>query len=678
MIRSFCLLLFLVGLHGAKSSPPEHEVWLNSYSRVVQIKRCRNWMRIDTATSVHNPNSITTGDTVVIIQMKGAVADSSGSLLSMGAAGRFERNIVHRRSVDTLFFERVLMAEYAETGCVQIVKQYTYGGVQDSVTFLDRTISCPPFNGTTGGVIVLQATDTLFLSAGISADAKGYRAGEGFCSTGLSVNAGHGSAAAAGGGGHGGAGGWASQKLVPPAGVQPGAAVSYTSGYNWIFMGGGAGIMTGKEGAAGGGIVIIDAPAIIGLTDSVRITARGGSATTEGGGGGAGGALLLISHNISRIPVLTASGGSSMSGGAGGGGVVRIGTMTAYNLTESAYQGGAAKYGTRGNGFAGAVFYNVFINQSTARYQSPLTNISNDTSVCAGTSVVLRTQGARATSWFTADSVLCTMCDSVTVTPDDTTTFSAAVDVDGCVDTLFVKINVFIKPAFTFPPPIHTCPGVPVYIEGPPDMTAYRWSTGDTSRTIRAQNAGRYKLLVADSNGCVAEQTATVVHDTLHRLRLVSDPVAGVASTVAAGEWAHSEVVIQNISNDTLHNIGVIMSEGTVLSVPYSSVPWKLVPGEQATLPVFAWCSYPGEYSDTVVISEPCGFLHVPVQTRVLETPAYSRCRVRVTSAGEVERMLEDPQTVIVDVLGRRVIPPFYCGLYIVRTATSTQFLQIP
>ncbi|KXK32618.1 MAG: hypothetical protein UZ06_CHB003002050 [Chlorobi bacterium OLB6] len=219
MIRSFCLLLLFAGLHVAESCPPDNEVWLNSYSRVVQVKRCRNWMRIDTATSVHNPTSITTGDTVMIIQMKGAMADSSGRLLSMGAAGRFERNIVHRRSADTLFFERVLMAEYAETGCVQIVKQYTYGGLQDSVTFLDRTISCPPFNGTTGGVIVLQATDTLFLSAGISADAKGYRAGEGFCTTGLSANAGHGSGRWLAGGRRStvGPGGWA----VAKAGGRP-------------------------------------------------------------------------------------------------------------------------------------------------------------------------------------------------------------------------------------------------------------------------------------------------------------------------------------------------------------------------------------------------------------------------------------------------------------------------
>ena len=77
-----------------------------------------------------------------------------------------------------------------------------------------------------------------------------------------------------------------------------------------------------------------------------------------------------------------------------------------------------------------------------------------------------------------------------------------------------------------------------------------------------------------------------------------------------------------------------------------------------------------------------------PLTATVLETKAYSRCNVRVTSDGEIEVLAADARPVIADLMGRILIVDMHevgegayfvrglsSGAYIVRVGTTTQLL---
>ncbi|MCX6140128.1 MAG: hypothetical protein NTX15_04745 [Candidatus Kapabacteria bacterium] len=340
---------------------------VNIYAPVTDI------VNADCASHITVPSSTAfrPKDLVLIIQMKGAL--QSGTYNTQ-AVGLFEFATIASITGNTINLLHPLLNVYDVNGRVQIVRVPVYADAD-----VNQPLSGSQWNGTIGGVIVIDVRGTLRLNANISADGIGFRGGTswrsgGACST-MTANDGINSQSAAmkgesyvdpqasnvsgrqelfsgggggvshnsggGGGGNGGAGGRGGAQWEGCSrffdngglgGVSAPAVVNNTARIR-CGGGGGAGQMNdnvGTGGANGGGIVIIRCQTLGGNARS--ITANGtrpmADAQNDGAGaGGAGGTVLLVLRNLVAGVFVGADGGrggnvrtSAMHGPGGGGG----------------------------------------------------------------------------------------------------------------------------------------------------------------------------------------------------------------------------------------------------------------------------------------------------------------------------------------------------------------------
>lgn len=300
---------------------------------------------------------------------------SYGSILNYNNAGNYEFCKITSVTPFSISLENPLLRSYTASGKVQIIKVPQYKS-----PVVTQTLTCPAWDGTTGGVLVLNAEDTVFLHANINVSGKGFRGGihhkgdhvmsirfdytakspdptwyalkgEGIAFNGVSpYTSARGAPANAGGGGNihttggggganfgcGGNGGWgyafdttAREKTVFGIG---GYSLTYSNAENKFFMGGGGGaghehFNNGTSGANGGGIIIIICNTL--EANGYNIYAMGNNSASSGafgdgtGGAGAGGTVLLSANHINTllsVDVKGGGGGSSIFKGFGPGG----------------------------------------------------------------------------------------------------------------------------------------------------------------------------------------------------------------------------------------------------------------------------------------------------------------------------------------------------------------------
>jgi gliding motility-associated-like protein len=357
------LILALLLLLLSKLLPAQ--IIINSYAAVNGYAPCNNALIVDTASGFN------AGDTVLMIQMKGAVADSSntpgfGNIIDYRAAGNYEYNVISYKNADSIALKYKIVRNYnINGGKVQLVRVASYSDYS-----VNQLHTCMPWDGNKGGVFVLRVNHTLFLNSVIDVSGKGFRGGQVLASTASNCNRtdyyyppgnnygaakgegitellvdksyGRGALANGGGGGndHNSGGGGGSNAgsgglggnqynlsncspIIPAIGGIGGYALNYSGTQQRIFAGGGGGAGQGnnlgeKPGAAGGGIIIIEAANII--TNSGMIIANGDSALQcsapapgcrdDGtGGGGGGGAILLKAGTYIGNIMVTAKGG---------------------------------------------------------------------------------------------------------------------------------------------------------------------------------------------------------------------------------------------------------------------------------------------------------------------------------------------------------------------------------
>ena len=324
---------------------------------------------------------------VLVIQMQGATINTGntanfGNINNINCAGCLEYNRVQSISANVITLENAPTNSYNTTnGAVQLITVPVY-----QAPVITSTLTCTPWNGTTGGVIVFNACDSVTLNADISVSGDGFRGGnfctsffncatstyglnfaastncaagekgEGITTTTTALSGGRGKRANGGGGsmpgnsggggggnfGAGGIGGNVYSGCTPGNQGVGGIALTYPSTKAFMGGGGGGGYrdngQTVTNGGNGGGIVIISAPSIVGNSNS--ILANGNDVTTntndEGAGaGGAGGTVLLNTDLISgtlNVQVNGGDGGTTLNsiftnqchgpGGGGGGGMV--------------------------------------------------------------------------------------------------------------------------------------------------------------------------------------------------------------------------------------------------------------------------------------------------------------------------------------------------------------------
>ena len=340
---------------------------INSYTPVLGLNPCGNSLTVEDASSFN------VGDTVLLIQMKGAVIDSAntssfGTITSYNNAGNYEFNYVKSKAGNIIELEKQLTRQYdIPVGKVQLVRVPYF----TDITVTD-TLTCLPWDGSKGGVLAFNVQNTLTLNADINVTGKGFRGGVGYnpgngsltcnqnsynyptntlfaaqkgesiatisnniiCGKGNPAGGGGGGLghnSGGGGGGNGGPGGFGGYQLDNCGGAPfdnrgiGGRQLAYSTATNKIFMGSGGGAGHADNpgnippgGGNGGGIIIIAADKI--QSNTKKIIANGGNAVTCStpsspdchdamGGGGAGGAVLLSVNTYTDNAIVENKGG---------------------------------------------------------------------------------------------------------------------------------------------------------------------------------------------------------------------------------------------------------------------------------------------------------------------------------------------------------------------------------
>jgi hypothetical protein len=364
----------------------------NNYYSVLGVDAAKNAVKLD------NVSGLAYGNTVLLIQMKGATISPTnnstyGTITSLNDAGDYEIATICSISNDSAYFFNTILNTYDVNFKVQLVKfgEYYSANVTD-------TVKAQTWNNSTGkgGVLALKVEEDLTLNAPLFADSTGYSGGnplisnstcnsftsgyiynanftspqsgafkgEGVADVVAANSGGRGAPANGGGGGNNhnnGGGGGANLVAGGDGGGNyttvsgactgdyhgvGGRALSSASGTK-IFAGGGGGAghfnnnPTSHGGGDGGGIIIIIAKNIIG--NGYKITANGrvgGNGSSDGAsGGGAGGSIIMnVTNSYSGALTIEAKGGNG-------------GTTDNQNITNRCY-------GAGGGGSGGVIYFN--------------------------------------------------------------------------------------------------------------------------------------------------------------------------------------------------------------------------------------------------------------------------------------------------------------------------------
>jgi hypothetical protein len=146
---------------------------INSYYKVTGINVVPNTVTVASA------SGLSPGMKILIIQMKGASinqtnSSSFGNINSIGNAGNYEFNFICGIAGNNVLLQYELTRTYDPAGLVQLIPVPRYG----SVTIAD-TVRSSPWNATTGtgGVVVLEASDTVYLNSSIDVSGQGFAGG---------------------------------------------------------------------------------------------------------------------------------------------------------------------------------------------------------------------------------------------------------------------------------------------------------------------------------------------------------------------------------------------------------------------------------------------------------------------------------------------------------------------
>jgi gliding motility-associated-like protein len=338
--------------------PPCISGIINSYAAVTAIN-CNGNIEVQSTTGFKP------GDQVLLIQMKGAIVSelnnaNAGSITDIGVAGNYEINIIERIEGNTIWFKYLLDRDYDVQERVQVVS------IPEYENLVACNLTAKAWDGSTGGILILDVKGKLEIVGNIDVSFKGFRAGnvsqnfyngscdfpqyfinqngygqkgEGVTTAFENMNFGMGRNGSGGGGGNpvnsgggggsnagfGGDGGYQWDICLLSSGGQQnglgGTALSSFIAGDKLFLGGGGGgghqnDTRGTSGGNGGGMIIIKANTIeisnaVIKSDGASVPSLFGDKTHDGqGGGGAGGTIILDAKNLIGSLSVSARGGT--------------------------------------------------------------------------------------------------------------------------------------------------------------------------------------------------------------------------------------------------------------------------------------------------------------------------------------------------------------------------------
>jgi len=536
-------------------------------------------VNIYTAVTNITPNSVTvtsaagfaSGDRVLLIQMKGATINqtntaSFGQILNLGSAGNFEFTNIASINANVITFANTLCKPFSIPGKIQLIRVPVY----NQATIIG-TVSASPWNGTTGGVVAIEATSSLTFNSNIDVSGQGFLGGgftsgffacndPNYASSGLSsgkkgegiaiappnldgnraplANGGGGSNTGnpgAGGGANGGVGGRGGNQFSGscPANTAFGMgayAPSYSTFRAYLGGGGGGGYkdngLNATAGSNGGGIVFIVTPTIIG--NNQQINASGldviGNTNSEGaGGGGAGGCVYLLAQNINstiNVDVSGGNGGNIFStiwasachgpgGGGGGGAVVFQQAVTPTNVVPALSGGLPGTVLHTGPACAGSNFGAQAGASGILVYNYQVPSPGSPPNLGPDTLICDGALLELAPDSTYSSYLWSTGATTPTITISTPGTYWLDVP-SGCNfarDSIVVGI---IPISLDLGPDLAHCFGDSSFIQAPLGFTSYTWSNSLTNTSFYTQNPGWYQLEVTNMEGCTAQDSIEI------------------------------------------------------------------------------------------------------------------------------------------------------------------------
>lgn len=319
---------------------------INEYAKVLSVNA-------GDQITVNNASNFSAGDTVLIIQMKGADiinfnTSSFGILQNVNSAGRYEFIIILSVTGNQITFVTNLSNVYDPAGSVQLVRVPGYNNA-----IVTGDITCQPWDSTsgTGGVLAFMVGGTLTLNADIDVSSKGFAggipvSGNGDCGMVDAAYQNYYFSAGTDSAGYKGEGIATNSGTGVPLGTLfnqgRGALYNGGGGGNANMAGGGGGGNMGAGGLGGtesnacvpqqdiGGIGGKDIPSSINweTLNLVFMGGGGGSGTQFGGttataGGEGGGIVIIMTGTLVANNYYIRANGNSVAGpvnGSGGGG----------------------------------------------------------------------------------------------------------------------------------------------------------------------------------------------------------------------------------------------------------------------------------------------------------------------------------------------------------------------
>jgi len=142
--------------------------------------------------------------------------------------------------------------------------------------------------------------------------------------------------------------------------------------------------------------------------------------------------------------------------------------------------------------------------------QFPVVSVSNDTTICQGSSIGVMASGATFYHWYPSNGISNIASATPTASPTATTTYSVVGTINSCTDTAYISIYVNPLPTPTITNNLNqlTCNG---------NYTSYQWYYNSniivnaTGQQYMAAQNGNYQVIVTDTNGCTGTSNVLTV-----------------------------------------------------------------------------------------------------------------------------------------------------------------------
>ena len=234
---------------------------------------------------------------------------------------------------------------------------------------------------------------------------------------------------------------------------------------------------------------------------------------------------------------------------------------------------------TASNGSCCTISDTINVTYSAA----PLITITGDTTVCKGSSALIKATGGTAYSWNTG-----ILTDSLRVSPVTSTGYTVSVsNGSGCTAKDSVTVKVKPLPVLTANGTATICAGKSVMLTSAGNGTSYAWSDGATSSstTVTPAITTTYFVIASSSAGCTTKDSVTITVNPLPVVAIAgsSSICSGSPQTITAtggGSYQWSTTETTNgivVSNSGTYSVTVTSaagcSAGSSLAVTMNALP---------------------------------------------------------------------------------------------------------